>query len=271
MENKKRLFFGLDVHDNSTPKNLIKVVILLWLVAWIGALLYTDYWAERGQFGDMFGAVNALFSGFAFAGIVYTILLQKSDSDQQKEELRNQGRRIDRQQFESSFFYLFDRHTRRVDNNAIYFNGNQYEGADIFEKLFEGFQIMAVIEAPEEELQYASALEKAYEDIMSDDSGRALVFAADYLRSLYQLIDFIDGSNLLSDEKDKYLRILATSLSHVESTVLAYVLAFSARDYVEEYIILNRRTGFPNFLKMVRLSFPNADRFNTFIQKRMFI
>lgn len=31
----------------------------------------------RGQFGDMFGAVNALFSGLAFAGIVFTLFQQR--------------------------------------------------------------------------------------------------------------------------------------------------------------------------------------------------
>ena len=32
---------------------------------------------DRGLFGDMFGAMNALFGGLAFAGIIYTILLQR--------------------------------------------------------------------------------------------------------------------------------------------------------------------------------------------------
>jgi predicted aspartyl protease len=34
---------------------------------------------NRGLFGDTFGAMNALFSGLAFAGIVYTILVQRSE------------------------------------------------------------------------------------------------------------------------------------------------------------------------------------------------
>lgn len=32
----------------------------------------------RGTFGDQFGAVNALFSGLAFAGLIYTIVLTKT-------------------------------------------------------------------------------------------------------------------------------------------------------------------------------------------------
>jgi len=41
----------------------------------------------RGQFGDMFGAINALFSGLAFLGVVYAILLQKKELSLQREEL----------------------------------------------------------------------------------------------------------------------------------------------------------------------------------------
>ena len=35
---------------------------------------------KQGQFGDQFGAVNALFSGLAFAGLIFTIILQKKEA-----------------------------------------------------------------------------------------------------------------------------------------------------------------------------------------------
>lgn len=34
-------------------------------------------WQTSGTFGDTFGALNALFSGLAFAGVIVTILIQK--------------------------------------------------------------------------------------------------------------------------------------------------------------------------------------------------
>ncbi len=43
---------------------------------------------ERGQFGDMFGGLNAFFSSLAFLGIIYTIWLQKKELGLQREELR---------------------------------------------------------------------------------------------------------------------------------------------------------------------------------------
>jgi len=44
----------------------------------------------RGTFGDQFGAVNALFSGLAFAGLIYTIILQRRDLKLQRNDLRLQ-------------------------------------------------------------------------------------------------------------------------------------------------------------------------------------
>lgn len=44
-------------------------------------------WPTRGQFGDVFGSVNATFSGLAFAGLIYAILLQREDLELQRREL----------------------------------------------------------------------------------------------------------------------------------------------------------------------------------------
>ena len=44
-------------------------------------------WAERGQFGDMFGAANTLFSGLAFSALVYALILQRKELGLQRTEL----------------------------------------------------------------------------------------------------------------------------------------------------------------------------------------
>jgi hypothetical protein len=59
------------------------ITLLLW--AGSGVLLYCL--PDRGTFGDMFGAVNALFSGLAFVGVIYAILLQGRDLDAQQKAL----------------------------------------------------------------------------------------------------------------------------------------------------------------------------------------
>ena len=42
----------------------------------------------HGTFGDLFGAVNALFSGFAFLGVIVAILLQKEELEEQRKEIK---------------------------------------------------------------------------------------------------------------------------------------------------------------------------------------
>ena len=45
---------------------------------------------NSGLFSDMFGAVNSLFTGVAFVGVAYTIILQRRELRGQVEELQRQ-------------------------------------------------------------------------------------------------------------------------------------------------------------------------------------
>ena len=61
-------------------------VIAMWGVSWWGINKFIDEPTNQGTFGDMFGAVNALFSGLAFAGLIVTLLYQKEELKLQREE-----------------------------------------------------------------------------------------------------------------------------------------------------------------------------------------
>lgn len=83
--------------ENEKTKNgwgvLIAAVItvfVLWGLNWLLLWLYAGESDKRGQFGDMFGSVNALFSGLAFAFLIYTIWLQREELTLQREELKLQ-------------------------------------------------------------------------------------------------------------------------------------------------------------------------------------
>jgi hypothetical protein len=58
------------------------IVVLAWLaVGFVLPRLSLDNADSRGLFGDQFGAVNALFSGLAFAVIYQTLRMQKQDNE----------------------------------------------------------------------------------------------------------------------------------------------------------------------------------------------
>ncbi len=60
---------------------MIVFVIIIWSASGLVIYHLGDNWGDRGTMGDMFGAVNALFSGLAFAALLFTIF-------QQREEIR---------------------------------------------------------------------------------------------------------------------------------------------------------------------------------------
>lgn len=68
---------------------LLALVTSVWVIYWIIIPLVFSGWQTRGTFGDMFGAINALFSGLAFVGIIYAIILQKRELMLQRLELES--------------------------------------------------------------------------------------------------------------------------------------------------------------------------------------
>ena len=57
------------------------VMVALWMATpFFVRQLYPEDLATRGQFGDIFGSVNALFSGLALAGVIVAILLPREDN-----------------------------------------------------------------------------------------------------------------------------------------------------------------------------------------------
>ncbi len=81
---------------------------LRWLIIGIGVVFAVQVIWTRGNFGDLFGGVSAFFTGLAFAGLVYTILLQLYNLRTQGKELQNSTRL-------SAIATLADIYTRQID------------------------------------------------------------------------------------------------------------------------------------------------------------
>lgn len=95
-------------------------VIIVWALTFL--LFFMSDSEKRGQFGDMFGAVNALFSGLAFAGLIITLILQRrelslqrDELEQTREELKNQREEFEKenetlrqQRFENLFYNMLN-------------------------------------------------------------------------------------------------------------------------------------------------------------------
>ena len=73
---------------------LIAAIVLAWLAS--GFLLRWIFGKDAGTVGDSFGAVSALFSGLAFFGVIYAILLQRQELELQRDEIRENRREMER-------------------------------------------------------------------------------------------------------------------------------------------------------------------------------
>ena len=87
----------------------VVAVTIIWAASWFVVTRLCLTYTERGQFGDMFGAVNSLFSGLAFALLIVTLRLQHRELQLQQEELR-----AAREQYERSAAAEEDMHRAMV-------------------------------------------------------------------------------------------------------------------------------------------------------------
>ena len=73
------------------------IVVGLWFLwGWmIGPVIEPDL-ANRGLLGDAFGALNTLFAGLAFAGVITALWMQSKELRLQREELRLQREEMKR-------------------------------------------------------------------------------------------------------------------------------------------------------------------------------
>ena len=68
---------------------IILGVLCLFLLCWVGLISYFGMPSNAGTFGDQFGAVNALFSALALAGVIYTLIQQQNSMKAQQREFMN--------------------------------------------------------------------------------------------------------------------------------------------------------------------------------------
>lgn len=85
---------------NDIPYLIIQLscigIVLLSGYGWIVHLFFKSF-ERSGTFGDTFGALNALFSGLAFAGIILSLRVQHEELKLQREEMELQRKEMTKQ------------------------------------------------------------------------------------------------------------------------------------------------------------------------------
>lgn len=218
-------------------------VIVVWLLFWGGIDIFISDCTDRGTFGDKFGAVNALFSGLAFAGLIATLFYQKEELKLQREELQQtreelkgqreefeeQNKTLKRQRFENTFFNMLSLQ-QEITNNLFYqyekeidghINLCTYKGREIFKEIYEFAQFTYEGLIYPKNTGLKLILEKngytAYTKVF--DTNRF----DHYFRHLYHIFKYIDTTNLINDEERyDYACIIRSQLSDYELIMLFF-------------------------------------------------
>ena len=239
-------------------------VIILWTVYL--SIIWLSNWPlkeDKGEFGDTFGALNALFAGLAFAGVIYAILLQQRELKLQREELelqrkeleetraeiRGQKETLQKQNFESSFFQLLNLHSEIV-NSIVVPRGNifqkdrdyiEFSGRGCFGYLLGNLR-NRLKEAIDENRPKTEVFNDTYEDKFFSIFQ---TYIGHYFRHLYNVVKFVHGHEFFDQkelkEKKRYTNFIRAQLSSNELGVLFYNCLSNRgakfKDLVEKYAL----------------------------------
>lgn len=269
------------------------VICGVWLASFVVIYLCIDEWDVRGQFGDLFGSVNALFSGLAFAGLVITIIQQRHDLqlqrqaiNQSKKDINQQNETMKIERFENTFFkmlevqqsivndlYATDSHTEWVKQDAP--NGistkeiltkDEYRGRNLFYYVFVlcNHKLANQIFPYDTSASGFSEVIKFRGKACFDDYMTTTMFDH-YFRHLYTILKFIEENDWLGETKQyQYATFVRATLSRYELVMLYYNGFFHPKmmKMMERYCLLNNiRTEllpmsleYNNYLKRVGLT-----------------
>jgi hypothetical protein len=78
--------------ENNYLKWFLWIAIIIVVIAIVYPIVFWQIipnWSDAGTFGDSYGALNAVFSGLAFAGVIITIQFQRKELGVQQQELKD--------------------------------------------------------------------------------------------------------------------------------------------------------------------------------------
>ncbi|OHC64415.1 MAG: hypothetical protein A3H93_05115 [Rhodocyclales bacterium RIFCSPLOWO2_02_FULL_63_24] len=237
-----------------------------------------------GQFGDVFGALNALFSAFAFAVLIFTMFLQRrelalqreeleytrSEIRGQKEQLQAQNLTMQRQVFESSFFALLGAYqdiVRMLDVSDLRRN-TIHRGRDCFKYFYDAFKNedgtitylgREHLSPPKAELVKRLSARQDFLDFMrsrgATDNNIVQAYVSffldnqsdigHYFRTVYHIYRFIEESDLPWEEKQRFARIVRAQLSTYE-LLLFFYNGLSPYGYEKFWPLANKYEMFQN-------------------------
>ncbi|GAA5225115.1 hypothetical protein [Membranihabitans marinus] len=242
---------------------IVVLIIIIWLLSALLTYFLYETPADRGAFGDMFGAVNALFSGLALAGVIYTILLQSKELSLQRDELKQTRGVFEKQQFESTFFQLLKLQQNILNEVDVHITTRRRGGEIIkettkvgqnalleFQKILNSEYVdKSIVDSKVDEAKFVQSLIRYFEVDMTNN-------LTVYFSILSNVIEFADGYD--HSDKTFYVQLITNQLAPIEKYYLFHKIL--TQKLVSD-IYLNMTKNIPESL------FSNKSHYEYYIEK----
>jgi hypothetical protein len=251
--------------DYATAETQALVGKSIWIFLALIFIIWAAYWrwVVPAQ-GSQFEPLATLFSGLAFWGVIYAILLQKSELELQRQELKltrgevrgqkeqlaAQNATLKQQKFENTFFSLLNLYISVVDSIEIRLPQLDRardrdvitKGRNCFSQFLADFKREYTGEKKRTpDVGYSELCISAYDrfaNYRQTDVGH-------YFRTMYNIIKFVENSQI--KDKQTYVNILRAQLSSDELGLLFYNCLSrygieKFKPYVEKFGLLENMT-----------------------------
>lgn len=234
------------VHRVMTLRAIFLSFSIVWALSGVLLTWLIKNGNDRGTFGDMFGAVNALFSAFAFGGLVYTLYvqryelsLQRKELELQRDEVKRNGDQLEEQKnvmiqqsFDNMFFKLIEHHHNLVNSLR---KDVQVTGRSRLDYIYGNLQ--GAVFGP----RNPSGFKEGIDDFIKG-TGYEL---KQYLDNFECMLLLIEQHCLKTNRPVKdsdYARITFSQLSDEERSIVLYTLGNKkeTRELLEKFIDLNK-------------------------------
>jgi len=182
-----------------------------------------------GMFGDYFGGIlSPIFAFYALVVLLYSIHLQKielyNSTEQLKksaEALEKQNRFIQKQNFEATYFHLLELYNQIIQGLSIT-TKNDNDKIEKFDKRQCFFPLLLQFNKiknkhlqTSEGIENLNAVYNLFKDKYEDLIGH-------YLRTISNILEYIDNSELSEHEKHFYANVLRGQLSLYELALIHF-------------------------------------------------
>lgn len=224
---------------------LLVTVVVLIFGAYTSVLLVTTWPIsslsidKAGTFGDSFGVLTSLFTGLAFAGLLTTLYLQRSELqlnrkelDETRKEFRLQIQTFHRQRFEDAFYQmlaLYKENLRELSIRPHHSDAARIHGIDAlnylntkFKKAWAAHRLSTFPKEEETRLEYLYLLASTIQSVYVRQSR--------YVETLANILILIEDEFTPTERKPFFWRVVASQITAYELSYLFYQ-AFVAPDF----------------------------------------